>query len=149
MIKRIKAEGHIIGNHTWDHQYLTKLSKVSIDSEIKKTDAVIKSETGTAPVLFRAPYGALSKDVIANITATGHRIIGWTVDTRDWQGKSPSEILSTVKKELRPGAIILQHSAGGEGGKLDNTVQALPQIITYLKQSGYSFVTVPDLFSSK
>jgi polysaccharide deacetylase family sporulation protein PdaB len=148
MIKRIEQEGHAIGNHSWDHPDLTKLSNDKIQSEIVKTDELVKSITGQAPILFRAPYGALSRDVVADATETGHRIIGWSVDTLDWDGRSVAQILRTVRKEVRPGAIILQHSAGGKGGNLNNTVEALPQIITYLKQKGYSFVTVPELLQS-
>jgi polysaccharide deacetylase family sporulation protein PdaB len=148
ILKRIEQEGHIIGNHTWDHADLPKLTKDQIQGEIDHADKVIQSIVGHAPLLFRAPYGAISQDVVADASATGHQTIGWSVDTLDWDGKSVQQILSAVKKEVKPGAIILQHCAGGKGGKLSNTVEALPQIITYLKSKGYSFVSIPELLSS-
>ncbi|MFD0693103.1 polysaccharide deacetylase family protein [Paenibacillus sp. GCM10027628] len=148
VIKRIAQEGHVIGNHTWDHQDLVHLPNDQIQDEIKKTDDMIKSITGQPPALFRAPYGAVSQDVKEDAALSGHRIIGWSVDTLDWDGKSVNQIMAAVKKEAAPGAIVLQHSAGGKNGNLSNTLEALPQIITYLQKSGYSFVTVPDLLTS-
>lgn len=145
IVKRIVLEGHAIGNHTWDHSDLTKQSKDKIFEEINKTDEAVKNAAGISPSLFRAPYGAVSTNVLAAAETTGHKTIGWSVDTLDWDGKSVSEILHNVRNETHPGAIILQHSAGGKGGNLDHTLEALPQIIHYLKQKGYTFVTVPQL----
>ncbi|WP_282936903.1 polysaccharide deacetylase family protein [Paenibacillus sp. RC67] len=148
VINRILQEGHVLGNHSWDHQNLSKMTCDQIQSEISKTDELIKSISGQSPEVFRAPYGAVSTEVLETASLTGHqKIIGWSVDTQDWKGKTAAEILSTVKKEVRPGAIILQHSFGGRGGNLNNTVEALPLIIAYLKENGYSFVTVPELLS--
>ncbi|UUZ86045.1 polysaccharide deacetylase family protein [Paenibacillus sp. P26] len=147
IVKRIHEEGHAIGNHSWDHSDLSKLPEDQVREEIVRVDDVIKNITGEAPQLFRAPYGAISRDVLTDAVSTGHQIIGWSVDTQDWEGKSAAGIMATLKKEMRPGAIILQHSAGGKGGNLANTVEALPQIIAYLKKEGYSFLTVPDLIS--
>jgi polysaccharide deacetylase family sporulation protein PdaB len=149
MIKRISEEGHVIGNHSWDHADLVKLQNNKIEDEIINTDELVKRYTGRSPTLFRAPYGALSPDVIRDATSSGHQIIGWSVDTLDWDGKSVQQIVNNVKKEVHPGAIILQHCAGGKHGNLNNTVQALPMIISFLKQKGYSFVTVNELISAK
>lgn len=147
-VKRIAEEGHIIGNHTWDHQDLAKLPPESIHNEIAKTDEMIKKITGQSPSLFRAPYGAVNEQVKSDAASSGHMLIGWSVDTMDWDGKTVQQIMAAVKKEAAPGAIILQHSSGGKKGNLNNTVEALPQIIAYLKNNGYSFVTVPELLTS-
>ncbi|SDO29493.1 Peptidoglycan/xylan/chitin deacetylase, PgdA/CDA1 family [Paenibacillus sp. yr247] len=149
VLRRIVQEGHVVGNHSWDHPDLLKLSNELIRNEITKTDDVIRNISGASPTLFRAPYGAVNNDVRIDAASTGHHLIGWSVDTLDWKGKSTAEIINAVKKEVTPGAIILQHSAGGKGGNLTNTIQALPQIISYLKQNNYSFVTVPELLSAE
>ncbi|OCT12722.1 hypothetical protein A8709_28430 [Paenibacillus pectinilyticus] len=149
MMKKIVDEGHAIGNHSWDHLNLAQAATDKIQSEISSTDDVIKQITGVAPKLFRAPYGAVSPQVVKESQGSGHQIIGWSVDTLDWDGKSVAQILANVRKEVSPGAIILQHFAGGKHGDLNNTVQALPQIIAYLKQKGYTLVTVPELISAK
>nr|WP_240344018.1 polysaccharide deacetylase family protein [Paenibacillus sp. SYP-B3998] len=145
MIKRIVEEGHIIGNHSWDHANLSNLPSDQVQAEITKTDDIIRTIVGQSPSLFRAPYGAENEQVRSDAAKTGHQLIGWSVDTLDWNGKNASQIMNTVKKETKPGAIILQHSAGGKGGNLSNTIEALPQIIAYLKHDGYAFVTVPEL----
>lgn len=69
----------------------------------------------------------------------------WSVDTLDWSGISSEQILSIVKRDLSPGAIILQHSIKTLSGVLDGTVKALPIIINDLLSKGYEFVTVQKL----
>jgi peptidoglycan-N-acetylglucosamine deacetylase len=145
MVRRIAAEGHVIGNHTWDHADLPKLGAKQVQSEINQTTDVLNSILGFTPSLMRPPYGSLSPAVTAEVNGMGYKVVNWSVDTRDWAGTSSGAILSNVEANTRPGSIILMHSAGGKGGKLDNTVAVLPQIITSLKARGYSFVTVPDL----
>jgi polysaccharide deacetylase family sporulation protein PdaB len=146
VMKRIVSNGHELGNHSWDHMDLTKLDEPQLEAELDKTDDIITSITGKPPTLLRPPYGALSKQVI-DYSEKSHKIICWSVDTRDWEGISAERILENVKKEVKPGAIILQHSAGGKNGNLTNTIKALPQIIAYLKEQGYQFVTVSNLIS--
>ncbi|WP_248924633.1 polysaccharide deacetylase family protein [Paenibacillus hamazuiensis] len=143
-MKRIVDGGHEIGNHSWDHVDLTKLDQQQLEDEIDKTDEVIKSYTGHAPAFVRPPYGALSQQV-ADYAEKSHKIVNWSVDTRDWEGVSSEKIVETVKKEIKPGAIILQHCAGGKHGNLSNTVKALPQLIQTLKEKGYRLVTVSEL----
>lgn len=147
MVKRILNEGHSIGNHSWDHPDLDKLSSDKIKSEIKKTDDLLSSIIGYHPSIVRPPYGAADKNVIQEIGFMGFKIIDWSVDTRDWAGTPVPTIMSYVKQELRPGGIILQHCAGGKKENLYNTVTALPQIIAYLRSGGYSFVRVPELLN--
>ncbi|BFT74451.1 hypothetical protein PAENIP36_58930 [Paenibacillus sp. P36] len=148
MLKRVVDEGHVIGNHSWDHVNLSDATADKIEGEIGSTDDMIKQITGVTPTLFRAPYGAVSPQVLNASMKSGHQVIGWSVDTLDWDGKSVPQILSNVRKEVGPGAIILQHFAGGKHGKLGNTVEALPQIISYLRQKGYTLVTVPELLAA-
>lgn len=149
MMKRIAQEGHVIGNHSWDHANMAKLDQAQVNEEIAHTDQVIKEITGETTTLFRPPYGAISQPIVTASASSGHKIINWSVDTLDWDGKNAAAILAALKKEARPGAIVLQHSAGGKGGNLNATVEALPQMIEYLRKEGYTFVTVPDLLAGK
>ncbi|NRF93205.1 polysaccharide deacetylase family protein [Paenibacillus frigoriresistens] len=105
MMKRIVEEGHVIGNHSWDHLNLSHASTDKIQSEIVSTDDVIKQITGVVPNLFRAPYGAVSPQVVKESLSSGHQLIGWSVDTLDWDGKSVLQIVNSVRKEVSPGAI--------------------------------------------
>jgi peptidoglycan-N-acetylglucosamine deacetylase len=145
IVKRILREGHVIGNHTWGHPNLNKLSEAEIKNELEKTQAELRAITGIHSALFRPPYGNASSSTVDLIDTLGMRTIRWSVDTRDWEGKSVSEMMSTVKKQLKPGGIILQHSAGGEGQDMTNTVNLLKQLIPSLRKEGYTFVTVPSL----
>ncbi|WP_156807442.1 polysaccharide deacetylase family protein [Effusibacillus pohliae] len=147
MVRRIVAEGHAIGNHTWDHPKLTKLTPQQIRDEVVRTDQLLDSIVGYYPALFRPPYGLTNPDIVREIGAMGYKIIDWSVDTRDWAGTPVPQMMDYVRTELRPGAIILEHCAGGRSEDLSNTVSALPQIIDTLKAQGYTFVTVPQLLN--
>lgn len=147
MVKRIVADGHAIGNHTWDHPDLVKLTPDQIRSELNRTDQLLSQLVGYHPALFRPPYGATNASDVQLISSLGYKIIDWSVDTRDWAGTPAPQIMDYVHKEFRPGGIILEHCAGGKNENLSNTVTALPEIISTLKAQGYSFVTVPNLLN--
>ncbi|WP_409340881.1 polysaccharide deacetylase family protein [Paenibacillus sp. MBLB4367] len=149
IVKRIVNEGHAIGNHSWGHRQLNKLTTEEIKQDLDKTDQLLKSILGEAPVMFRAPYGAVSKTLIDEVKSSGREMVNWSVDTRDWAGVSPDEMMETVRKQMKPGGIVLMHSFGGKNGSLDNTVKLLPKLIGELQEGGYSLVTVPELHPSK
>lgn len=149
ILKRISEEGHAIGNHTWDHADLTKRTAEQVAEQIDKTDAAIRKALGTGTALFRPPYGAADEQVKTTSAAAHQQLVLWTVDTRDWAGTSSADMLDKVKKQTKPDGIILMHCFGGKNGKLDNTVEALPQVIDYLKGEGYTFVTVNELMAEQ
>ena len=148
MLKRIVNDGHSIGNHSWDHPDLNKLTAEQVKSEVERTDNIFFSIAAFHSHLFRPPYGAASRSVVNELASMGYKVIDWSVDTRDWAGTPPATIMNNVKKELKPGGIILEHCAGGRNENLDNTVNALPEIISYIKELGYTFVTIPELLGS-
>ncbi|WP_019535701.1 polysaccharide deacetylase family protein [Paenibacillus ginsengihumi] len=145
VLKRIHEEGHAIGNHSFAHADLSKLSAAEVQEDIAAADEAIARIVGASSALFRAPYGAESEAMRKHVADSGRQLVRWTVDTRDWAGTSPEEIMETVHRQLKPGGIILMHSFGGKQGKLDNTVKVLPQLIKDLREQGYRFVTVPEL----
>jgi polysaccharide deacetylase family sporulation protein PdaB len=147
VVKRIVNEGHVIGNHSWDHSDFPKISTDEVKQEISKTQDELYTIVGFRPTLFRPPYGALNSSEINTIASMGLSIIDWSVDTKDWAGTPTQQIIGYVKKELKPGGIILQHCAVGKKENLSNTVNALEQMIPLLKNEGYDFVTVPTLLS--
>jgi peptidoglycan/xylan/chitin deacetylase (PgdA/CDA1 family) len=145
MISRIVREGHALGNHSWDHANFSKLSPQEARKEIIKADQVLDSITGHHSKIFRPPYGAVTPDNSRAISAMGYKIINWSVDTRDWAGTQPQEIMRIFNRQITPGGIILQHCSGGKS--LNNTIVALEQIIASLQSKGYRFVTIPELLS--
>lgn len=138
VLQRIVDEGHAIGNHTYNHKDLSKLTKQQIIEEVKTGDAVIKKAVGFTPIMFRAPYGAVSDTLKDLLKANNRELVGWNIDTRDWAGTSASDIRKMIKKEAKPNGIILMHSFGGK--HIKNTVQALPGVIDDLEEMGYTFV---------
>lgn len=146
-VKQIVAEGHGVGNHTYHHANLAKLNEKEIMQEIKTTDALIQQTVGFVPHLVRAPYGSVS-DLLKTIVSDNKReLVGWTVDTMDWDGSTVKAMRSNVNKNARPGGIVLLHSFGSK--HLGNTVKLLPLIIKDLRAKGYTFVTVDELLSAK
>lgn len=149
VLQRIAAEGHAIGNHTWDHINVAKAAPPELKKQLLSTSQLIHTLTGQKDTIMRAPFGALSENASSEINRLGYSIVQWDVDTRDWAGTESGKIVSVVKAGTKSGSIILMHSAGGKGGKLDNTVAALPALIADLKQQGYQFITVNDLLGFK
>lgn len=147
VIKRIKEEGHGIGNHSWSHPQMPKLSESDMRNQIQKTDDAIAAAIGTPATTFRPPYGATNKALEAMLHERGQSVVNWSVDTRDWAGTSPRSMIQNVKDHTTPGGIVLMHSFGNK--YVPNTIAALPEMITHLQQNGYEFVTVDQLLDTK
>ncbi|WLR42085.1 polysaccharide deacetylase family protein [Bacillus carboniphilus] len=145
VMKRIVKEGHGIGNHSWDHPYITKIWSSDVKKQIQSTQTEIKQVTGRKPDLFRPPYGFTTKADIKILNELGMRNVKWSIDTLDWSGTSADEIIEIIKRDTTPGGIVLQHNAKENSRALDGTVEALPTIIDELRKKGYTFVTVQTL----
>lgn len=143
-VRRIKEEGHAIGNHSWSHPNFTEISTEEALNQVMDTQDELNDIIGYRPSLFRPPYGALDEDKKEAIQDMDLAIVNWSVDTMDWSGLPAQEIMGIIHKQLKPGGIILQHTANGKN-HLANTLEALQLLIPDLKDQGYSFVTVPDL----
>jgi peptidoglycan/xylan/chitin deacetylase (PgdA/CDA1 family) len=149
VLRRIIREGHVVGNHTWSHPNLTKIPLNEVRNQIESTSNEIHRLAGVRPVLFRPPYGALNLDVIREIMSLGDKIIYWDVDSLDWAGLTARQVSINILAHVGPGSIILQHSAGGRGESLLDTVRSLPYTIQTLHREGYHFATVPQLLNIK
>ncbi|MDY5973334.1 polysaccharide deacetylase family protein [Streptococcus hyovaginalis] len=136
LVKRMVADGHEIGNHTWSHPNLTHLSEAAVRQELTLTNEAIKKVTGSLPHLMRPPFGSTNATVKAVSEMTE---VLWTVDTLDWQSRSSTAILDHVKAQLKPGGIILMHDIH------QSSVDALPAVLDYLQSQGYEVVTVSEL----
>lgn len=145
VFQRIVGEGHVVGNHSWDHPNLTKISIEEVRTEVHQTENEMERLAGVRPNFFRPPYGALNADVIREIMSLHYKIILWNVDSLDWAGLTAHQVTANILAHVGPGSIVLQHSAGGAGESLEDTVAALPGIIRTLRQEGYRFRTVSEL----
>ncbi|RXZ79983.1 polysaccharide deacetylase family protein [Paenibacillaceae bacterium] len=150
IVQQIVDEGHAVGNHSFDHANFSKLTRKDVETNIEETDQLIEEAIGQIPLLFRAPYGASSDILKQYLKENNRHLAGWNVDTRDWAGSKPEEIMEIVKTQAhqgpaKSGVIVLMHTFGGKGGKLDNTVEVLPDVIAYFKAAGYTFVTMEEM----
>ncbi len=146
LVKRIHNEGHIIGNHSYDHAVFSKLTLSNYQKQIWRTDTIIKNIIGYSPHFIRPPYGELLPQQIRWSKQAGFVIVNWDVDSVDWKNNPSSAlVLQNIRSTLQPGSIILQHAGGGIGQNLSGTVNALPKLIHLLQSKGYELVTLPEL----
>src|SRR5699024_11743823 len=85
-------------------------------------------------------------DLVKKLGEMDYRGVGWSVDSEDWKGLSSKEIKKNVLNHVHPGAIVLMHSAGDWPQDLSGTAEALDELIPYLQEQRYEFVTVPELW---
>lgn len=140
------AEGHVIGNHTWDHPVLKLLDEGHDIMEIEKCEKEIEKICGRKTHFFRPPKGLWDGDTFLAAAELGYRMILWSVALEHHAAKTPEEMARRVLKKVRPGMIILAHD--GEPCHPVNrskTMKALPLLVDGLLKEGYTFVTVPEL----
>lgn len=145
MLKRIARDGHVVGNHTYHHPQLNKLSSDRFQQEILRNEETIRPIVGYTPKLVRPPYGAITDQELHWLGERHYLVVNWNVDPEDWRGHGKDQIIARATERIHPGSIILLHSATGEGGDLSGTVEALPSIIERLRAEGYQLVTLPEL----
>ena len=142
VVSAIVNSGHLAANHSWSHSNLRLKSADEVKNELLDTTEAIKNVTGLEPLLFRPPYGEMSPEGMDQANQLGYTVAGWSVDSKDWQVTSAGEILVNTLTATGRGSIILMHSAGSE---LDDTLEALPDLIYTLKAQGFEFVTLDKL----
>ncbi|WP_295804900.1 polysaccharide deacetylase family protein [uncultured Corynebacterium sp.] len=139
LLRRMKAEGHTVGNHTASHRELDKLSPGQVDGEIKAGAAAIKAATGDSPRWLRPPYGATNNTVNNAAKANGQAQALWSVDTLDWKDRNTDHVCSAAVDGAHPGAIILMHDIH------PTTVAATNCVIDGLRAKGFEPVSLDRL----
>ena len=140
ILKRMQAEGHEVGNHSWNHPVLTKLSLEDAKKQITDTEDAIIKVLGKSSKLMRPPYGAISDDIRNSLDLS---FILWDVDSLDWKSKNEAAIFTEIQHQTSDGSIILLHDIH------QPSVNSLPKVIEYLQEQGYSFVTVSELLNTR
>lgn len=136
ILARMKEDGHVIGNHTYTHVNLSKLSEEQVLEELNKTDELIREATGEIPVFARAPYGA---EPLAKEKDLERIYVRWTVDPLDWMSEDAGQIVETVVREVQDGDVILLHDC------YESSVWGAFQIVDILTERGYEFCTVEEM----
>lgn len=139
MVKLIVERGHEVGNHTFSHRLLTRLSDSQIREEIERTDRLIR-EGGGNPHYLRPPYGGVDARVYKIAKELGYTVVLWSVDPQDWRDTPPQFIVNHVLKHAREKSIILLHEKR-------NTWKALPGILEGLSKKGFRCVSLQELYA--
>ncbi|HZM64145.1 MAG TPA: polysaccharide deacetylase family protein [Candidatus Saccharimonadales bacterium] len=138
LLRRIHSEGHEIGNHSWNHPYLTQVSLQQVQDEVLSTQAAIANAGVPAPHLFRPPYGDINDAVAAQIPLS---IVRWNIDPEDWRPKKQPYLLDHVASYVRPGSVILMHDTE------TTTADKLDALLVQLEGQQYTFVTISTILN--
>lgn len=136
IVEQMYKDGHLIGNHTYDHVQLNKLPNDQACQQILKTNNEIYEITGEYPMYLRPPYGAWPKNLELCVTMLP---VFWDVDTLDWKSKNVQSVENIVQREVKDGSIILMHDS------FKSSVEAALQIADMLTEQGYDLVTADEL----
>ncbi|MFY0758995.1 polysaccharide deacetylase family protein [Metabacillus dongyingensis] len=142
LVKTIKGAGHEIGNHSYSHPDMARITTDQIRKQIGSTNDIIKEITGAAPVWFAPPSGSFRQDVITVADEFKMETVLWSVDTIDWQKPEPGVLVERVLKKVHNGAMILMHPT-------DSSSRSLETLIQSIKQKGYSFGSVSMLLDEE
>ncbi|HMD84169.1 MAG TPA: polysaccharide deacetylase family protein [Terriglobia bacterium] len=151
LLRRIVAEGHEVGNHTYSHLFVYFKSRRRIAEEIDRTQGIIEKVIGFRPKVFRPPYGARWFGLVPTLLERGMHLILWSATGYDWKKDVPG-ITESALRELKPGAVLLLHDGRNTlpTSEIDRsrTVLALPGIIAGARRQGYTFAPLRDFLPS-
>ncbi len=136
LVKRLDEEGHLIGNHTYNHVEITRLSDEEAKKELMDTDEVICSITGKHVEYMRPPFGVWQDDLEKELNVMP---VLWSIDPLDWTTKNVDEIVNKVVTKAEENDIILLHDC------YDSSVDAALRIVDILKKKGFEFVTADEM----
>lgn len=143
LIKRMAAEGHVVGNHSNAHNMLNRMNLVGVRKEMGACAEKVEKLLGYRPPVMRCPGGNSSDIVKQYATEAGIPILYWGVDTRDWESRNKNAILDIAKKNITDGSIVLMHDI------YSTTVDAAVELMDWLIAEGYTMVTVPELLHAR
>ncbi|MCL4500174.1 MAG: polysaccharide deacetylase family protein [Chloroflexi bacterium] len=143
LVKREMREGHLVGDHTWDHPHLTQIPVGRVENEVDQAGDTIATITGSYPIYMRPPYGQINRAVYNTIHRRGYRVVQWSTEFQELRHPGAEDDANYVASRIKPGDIVLGHD-----GRLSyhwRGVKMLPFLIQKLKAKGYRLVTVDEL----
>ena len=142
IIKQIIAEGHLVGNHSYNHSKIFDFyNAAAITKEIQKTDQLLEKFTSKKINFFRPPYGVTTPSIRRALQTTGHTVIGWNIRSLDGGTKDQNLIFNRIIKRVSPGGIVLLHDTGS------HSVLVLEQFLQFLQQNNYKVISVEELLN--
>jgi peptidoglycan/xylan/chitin deacetylase (PgdA/CDA1 family) len=142
LLDRMIADGHEVGNHTWDHRRLTAVDPEKARREVRNVRTFVYERTGFTPQLVRPPGGTYDTRVLEMCRDEGFKVCLWTANAGDWKRMHTDEIADKVLEQVHPGSIVLMHD------EFMQTPSALPKIIHGLRDRGYRFVTASEMLGA-
>ena len=146
LVKRMRAEGHIIGNHSYHHPDMSQMGKEEFQKELAQLEDLYEQTTGEKMSRFyRPPQGKYSDNNLQLAKELGYRTIFWSLAYVDWkQEEQPTheEAMSKLLKRVHPGAIVLLHNTSRTNGEI------LDEVLTKWEEMGYHFASLEELVSS-
>lgn len=148
-VAAIVAGGHRVGNHSMTHPAFTGLSDAGIADQIKSAERAIRAAGADPRPFFRFPFGDRDARTVATVNNLGYLPVRWSVDSLGWKGTSGGVtaqlVVSRVLAGLRPGEIVLMHVGSNPDDRTTLDADALPQLISRIRQAGYGFTTLDAL----
>lgn len=136
LLARMDAEGHLIGNHTYDHVKICDMSGEDACEQVEKTSSLVREITGKDTDFVRPPFGAWNQEMESSF----HMIpVMWDVDPLDWTTKNTELVVERVLENVQSEDIILLHDY------YESSVEAALRIVDELQAQGYEFVTADEL----
>ena len=145
LVRRMLAEGHEVGLHTLNHRHAYSLFWKGSRNVIQEGIQCITAISGRPVHWYRPPWGASNLFQYRLVRSLRLQLVLWSANARDWRlATQPEQILERLKRRVKPGAVIVLHDSGGEGGAPQHTLQALPELIRYYLGKGWCFVTLEE-----
>ena len=141
-VNREAEEGHDIGNHSYSHANLTKLSSSGLSEEIGKCSDIIMEVSGYTTTICRPTYGAKNDTVREFLKNNKMAGILWNIDTLDWKNRNRDTLYNTLMNDVSPGDIVLMHDL------YESTKDGVTRAIKDLSAQGYEFVSVTELMDA-
>ncbi|MGZ4111950.1 MAG: delta-lactam-biosynthetic de-N-acetylase [Tumebacillaceae bacterium] len=143
LLKRMVAEGHIIGNHSWSHPDVSQISNEKLKDELDKVKQAVTEVTGQKEMKYlRTPRGIFNERSLMYSKQLGYTNVFWSVAYKDWETKDQKGAqyaFDKVTAQLHPGAVILLHSVSKDNA------EALGMIIDDARKKGYEFKSLDDI----
>ncbi|WP_424474977.1 polysaccharide deacetylase family protein [Oceanobacillus kimchii] len=140
IVQMIDEQGHLIGNHAYNHPDMATLSEEEAYNQINQTNQILNAITGETPKWFAPPSGSFSDTVVQTAADLNMETILWTVDTIDWKNPSVSVMVNRIREKIHPGATVLMHPTA-------SSTRGLEEMITIIKEKGYKIGTIEALLS--
>ncbi|MFI5384961.1 MAG: polysaccharide deacetylase family protein [Fimbriimonadales bacterium] len=143
LVREEFALGHEIGNHTYDHPNLDKLTGAQVAQEYRACGDAIQRATGIRPKFCRPPGGRFDTEVLRAASNEGMWTVLWTDDPGDFARPDPKVLVERLDRQMKNGGILLLHDG------IPQTLQVLPEVVAELRKRGYRFVTCSELLAQR